>query len=646
MLDLRSNVTARAPMKLFSPRKLFFAIVPLSIVSSGLLSGCGASLTSAVADPQPGDEIHGVVHGGQFPIQNAQIYLMAANTSTLKGASLSLLSAAGSNTKEDTSGNYYVTTAADGSFNLSGDYTCPAGLTSQVYVLATGGNPGQNPATNNSAAIMIALLGPCPPGGTLAGTVPYIVVNEVTTVVAAYSVAAYAADYAHIGGPGAMGLANAFATAKNLVALSSGQAYTTTPGGNGTAPQTKIYALANSLAACVNSSQNGTTIAGNCATLFSYTPNSSGVAPVDVFDAALNLAHSPGLTSTNTSLYSLGSKFAAFAAAGSAPTDWSISIKFTSPNTLYPARPAIDASGDVWIPNTGGTSLTELSPSGAVLSGNSGFTGGGLENPVAVAIDATNSIVWVANYGSANVSRFSLSGAGSTTTYATSNGSSYSATMDGSIPVFAGSNAVTVYTGFTASPPTRATDSLTAYNTATTVDPNGHIWAAQYVANSISELGSGYTTSTSYTGGGLNEPTDLVSDTSGDIWVANAGVSKISEFQSNGTAVGTGYTGGGLLLSYAVRIDSAGNLFVGNSNASISEFATGTGSASVGTVLSGSNGFQTPSTANYKAGSLVLGIAPATGIVGMGIDQSGNLWAPCLDGSIYEFVGLAAPVAH
>ncbi len=38
------------------------------------------------------------------------------------------------------SGDYYVTTGSDGSFSISGDYTCTAGQ--QVYLYAVGGDPG------------------------------------------------------------------------------------------------------------------------------------------------------------------------------------------------------------------------------------------------------------------------------------------------------------------------------------------------------------------------------------------------------------------------------------------------------------------------------------------------------------------------
>ena len=96
----------------------------------------------------------------------------------------------------------------------------------------------------------------------------YVVVNEVSTVAAAYAMAGFATDALHVGSSGTalaqMGIANAFANAANLETIGTGVALATTPAGNGTVPQAEINTLANILAACVNS--NGTGSA--CSTLF------------------------------------------------------------------------------------------------------------------------------------------------------------------------------------------------------------------------------------------------------------------------------------------------------------------------------------------------------------------------------------------
>jgi hypothetical protein len=185
--------------------------------------------------------IRGVVHGGQQGVAGAHIFLFAANTTGNAGpglaavncglpaancnASISLLknvagvTAADGNSSNATYGDYYVTSASDGSFSITGDYTsCTSGQ--QVYLYAVGGNPGLPPPTNNTAAGFLAVLGACPAGGNFAAMVPSLYVDEVTTVAAAYAFAGYASDAVHVSNSGSTlaqtGIANAFANAANL----------------------------------------------------------------------------------------------------------------------------------------------------------------------------------------------------------------------------------------------------------------------------------------------------------------------------------------------------------------------------------------------------------------------------------------------
>ena len=104
-----------------------------------------------------GPKLTGAVHGGQNPISGAQVYLFAAASgaggvgqaayggigiaASTSNASVSLLT---SGTLDQsggaTNGDYYVTTGSDGSFSISGDYTCVPGQ--QVYLYCAGRRPG------------------------------------------------------------------------------------------------------------------------------------------------------------------------------------------------------------------------------------------------------------------------------------------------------------------------------------------------------------------------------------------------------------------------------------------------------------------------------------------------------------------------
>jgi hypothetical protein len=125
-----------------------------------VLTGCAMGGFSSSANPiettavSPG-ALQGSNYGGHAPIVGAEVFLLQASTSGYGGKATSLLQAQPSNptalqaqypTVADTTlvgtnsaPAYYVKTDAAGLFNITGDYTCTAGL--PVYVYAIGGAP-------------------------------------------------------------------------------------------------------------------------------------------------------------------------------------------------------------------------------------------------------------------------------------------------------------------------------------------------------------------------------------------------------------------------------------------------------------------------------------------------------------------------
>src|ERR1700751_6347093 len=91
-----------------------------------LLTGCGMG-TIAAPDPVP-LTVNGRVHGGQQPVAGAHIQLYVAGNAGNGSASSPLL-------------NTTVSSGSDGTFSITGDYSCPS-ATAQVYLVATQGNPG------------------------------------------------------------------------------------------------------------------------------------------------------------------------------------------------------------------------------------------------------------------------------------------------------------------------------------------------------------------------------------------------------------------------------------------------------------------------------------------------------------------------
>jgi len=118
------------------------------------LGGCGAGDVLATDVPAAAQVtmtggFQGSNFGGHAPIVGAKVFLLQAGTSGYGSKSTSLLTSAAGGTDTSVVGSagtpaYYATTDGAGYFNISGDYTCTAGL--PVYLYAYAGAPDSNPA--------------------------------------------------------------------------------------------------------------------------------------------------------------------------------------------------------------------------------------------------------------------------------------------------------------------------------------------------------------------------------------------------------------------------------------------------------------------------------------------------------------------
>jgi len=114
-----------------SPTHLF----NLSLLSICLFTfGCGAGAPSNAPIAAP--LLQGHIHGGQQPVSGASIQLYAAGTSGYGTGATSLLSAP-------------ITTDANGNFTITSASPCPTSI-SQLYIVATGGNPGLDPSQHGA----------------------------------------------------------------------------------------------------------------------------------------------------------------------------------------------------------------------------------------------------------------------------------------------------------------------------------------------------------------------------------------------------------------------------------------------------------------------------------------------------------------
>jgi hypothetical protein len=519
--------------------------------------------------------------------------------------------------------------------------------------LAKGGNPGGG---TNPNLVLIEALGSC------ASIPTNVVVNEVTTVASAYSLAQFltysgtvatppsstvaAGTIPGIGIPtgggscnsgakwlstGAStcnytGLKNAFATVPNLVSLATGlvpsnskvPSYTTagiTGGNDSYVPSARINTLANILAACINTTGGS---AGDgagpdadsgdsyCGTLFdATTPDSTGTAPTDTLQAILNLAQNPYLgSSANTEFFNLAAINAPFltpAQMTAKPNDWTLALAYTG----------------------GGFVNATL--------GTHGYT-----NAEGLAIDAQGN-VWAA----------------STADQSTGTGGIVGFYNDG-VPIT----------------PATTSGAWGAYQTNATypwgnpaIDLSGNIWYVNYVGTltAIDQSGaqvlSPVTLPASVAG---TQPKGVALDASSNIWVtgipASGSGGGLVEYNSSGVKQSPSYSfTAGSAGTSGIALDNAGNVWISAGNSYQVAAATGNlvheytgvstfGSLAVNTAgnVFGCNSDKIseliPSTTSSTLLSATGGCDGASigdGIFGsIALDGAGNLWSPILGNSL------------
>ena len=637
--------------------------VLLASLAAGFMCGCSGSFAPSPIEPNktPIGNIQGSVHGGQAPVSGAHIYLYAAGTGGYGTSATSLIGSA-SNTFEDGNGNYYVVTDSNGNFALSGDYTCTEGT--QVYMVAVGGNPGLSGTVNNTAIVQMAGLGQCPAAGNLAAQVPWLTINEVTTVAFAYSMGGFGSTAFNISSnaansaASATAIANAMANANNIVNLRYGQAPSVTNGNsNSVNPQQKIYALANILATCVNTSS---ATSSACSSLFSAAQTATGVAATDESNAAFNIVHNPANSSTSTNhvgaIWNLTPATPVFSPTlGAQPTDWTmpviykalVSVPATNGSNQIISGPynmAFDASGNAWIGDRV-KGVVKVGPEGASSTYNNSFV-----MIKGVAVSPADGTIWASDYGDSTV--YVLNESGSIVATVTKN---ISNNLHGPILTAFSLDPSTGYLAyqanedtpgvvmFEANPATPYTYTKVAYVKGSNGFPN--VDTPGWIA--VDQTGQAWlpSTDTAYTGNvALNwkngadkenpdqsagpESYSLASDGNSNIWITtDSGTATLEKITSGSTTVTATYTGGGMNGPYKLAVDGANTVWMANAGANtVSAFLPSTSS------WMATNGFSTSA-------------ASGTGCIVIGVDGSGNVWTGNADGSVTQLLGLATPTA-
>ncbi len=645
------------------------AAILLCSVSALFLAGC--SMTPYSDTSAHTLNIQGTALGGQFPVSGSTVTLYATG-GTGYGSFPSALASP-------------TTTAADGTFTISGASTCND--PEQVYIVASGGNPGLStpPAINNTGLTLVAALGNC----SSVTPTTHVIINEVTTIAAAYALSGFAdVGSVNIGtsATNATGLQHAFLNAANIVDVSSGSARATTPAGNGSVPTTTINSLADILEACVNSSSHTSTA---CSLLFSNAkpPSVTGVAaPANTWQAALDMAQYPG--NNTATLYGLIVATPSFqpTLGATAPNDLSIGVLYTAglatdgTAAAVPWGIAADANDNVWITGMTGTAgragLEELSSNGTLQSTSAGGWGNSTlqgAHTYQVAVDLKGNIWTVDNTAAGgNIYRYTP---GTATTAITTPGSValagvavdgsnniwYSTKASSGTQIF-GQLAYNSGSNTFATTPTVFTGSNVIGSggvNALTVDAkNGNVWGPSQGAGITNYFLSPYTSAATSvaTSGGSNYGAAI--DKNDNIWVTNTitGANASSLYMvAHGNLSGTPLSysapvtsGLGLDGSQSIMIDGNNRIFINSFAAgTIVEFdpALGTTGGNPGSFLltSVGNGFNPANAAG--AGGVALA-SNGGGARTIAIDAAGALWTVNAKAGtipVVQILGIAAP---
>jgi streptogramin lyase len=592
-----------------------------------LIAGCGGDSGSSSSNTS----LLGTVQGGRTGVAGATVTLYEAGTAY--GADATSLGTA--------------TTGSNGNFTIS--YTPPK-TAALLYIVALGGDAGDGA---NSA---IGLMGIAGQSNALPES---MVINELTTVAAEWALGQFTdATGSMIGAPStnATGFANAANQAQaNLADIATGgpAAFWNTNGvdeascAGGSPPVNcdgleRMDTLANILASCVESS--GPSLP-DCAKLLAFTLGSTTTLQAAHF---LAIKPTPPTTHPND-LFPLQAESPPFTPAlAAAPSDgWEIALNFTPSNSGLsgPLGIAIDASGNAWVTNYIGSSVTEMSSSG-VLAGNynnTNTTGANFDGPNGIAIDASGN-AWIANEGGNSVTELSSSGAFAGN-YNNGNTSGANFDIPAQLAIDASGNVWAPNTSGNSVTELSSSGTLGGYYNNSNpsgsgfigpngiaIDASGNAWVANYDGNSVTELSSDGSTASNYNpdGANFNGPNGIAIEASGNAWVTNAVGNSVTKLSSDGTLLAyidnssPGPTG--FSAPYAVAIDSVGSVWITNSDGnSVTERVVQFGYFIPAALGSHNDVDNSP--------------------YGVAIDASGNVWTANYGGnSVSEIIGLAGAV--
>jgi hypothetical protein len=492
-------------------------------------------------------EINGIVRSGNQVIPNSNVTLFRSGT----GNGISILG----DDIADEEGNFSI------SFNL------PSDENAVLYIIAENDplNIAKTNQLSNSLNVRLALmLGRLP-------VVSNVVINERTTVAAAYAMAQFFV-------PGGIdgtypGLQNAADISQNLADPSDGGIASmlgSFPNGISTQTLPIFNSLSNMLAACVNSD-------AGCIELFDLATSPGGDVPTNTLDAAVNIAHFP--SQNLIELFALSEEQKVYSPALieiEDITSWILALRYVGNGMELngPGNIAFDKDGNAWIANNyvfelnpedpegnacGDTHVLKFTPTGQDAPG-APYEGGGLYGAgYGITLDPEGN-VWVGNFG--------FQGTNCTKDFTE---------LSKSVSKFTGE-------GIAISPDATEDDPGGFMGAGETInqpqgtvsDKDGNIWIANCNGRSITQFPGGDPdlafeikpvdeTDTEL----LMRPFDIAIDINGNAWASSNGNNSLYQFDIEGNIInsltGTEAEDAGINLPMGVATDSLGNAWVSNS---------------------------------------------------------------------------------
>lgn len=555
------------------------------------------------------------------------------------------------------------TTGPEGRFSF---HVPSAGTDSIFYATARAGD----------GVVLMAVVGPEIRGD--------VVINELTTVAAAFSMAQFS-DGVRIAG-NAFGLRIAAGMNDNLVDPRTGrpsEVLLAAPNADQTNSLRSTRSLANLVAACVRPRP------GEQARLFELATPPRGEAPRDTFQALLSIARNPANNAGALFNQSQGVPTVYSPPLFNAPDAWTLAVKVNDSGDddyLFggPANIAFDRNGYAWIANNvvqgtpnSGTFIMVLQPDGRPADGRDGTPkspvfGGGLKGPGWGVTLTPDGHVWVGNFGWGPESEFPVDG---TVSEFRADGTPLSgrdgyggggldraqatvADRDGNVWMASyGSGDVVVFPG---GDPAKA-QSLPSgsYPFGIAFDGEGNAWVSNSGGLGWPKANPGSVTRYRLHGHRLEQTLQpvtvgaackvIATDSTGNVWLASGGDSTVYHLNPDGEVVGA-YTGvGGMDAPWGLCVDGDDNVWVGNfgrlgltsdyTNTALTHLAganrhTRPAGLETGDPISPSTGYTLPSAGEpvllhngepvYEDGTECY--TPLMRATSCQIDQAGNVW--------------------